>query len=69
MPYTVNQIKVYAYNRDEQKDFSEDERNLFLGLQYAYDWFRLNPEDKEECEKLMQEYVEWYNQSSLRVIG
>lgn len=60
MSYTLSQIKVCAYNRDLKPDFTIVERNLFIGLEYCYDWFRQNPEDKEHCEKLMQDYINHY---------
>lgn len=58
--YKLNQIKVFAYNRDEKPDFTIVEKNLFLGLAYCYDWFRFNPDDKEDCEKLMNDYIQTY---------
>lgn len=58
--YNVNQIKVLAYNREYKSDFTIAEKNLFLGLAYCYDWFKVNPNDKADCEKLMGEYIEHY---------
>lgn len=65
MAYTVGQIKVLAFNRDEKSDFSIQERNLFLGIAYCYDWFRLHPEDKDDCESLMKEYLTFFERSQL----
>lgn len=60
MSYEIKDIKVLAYNRDFKDDFTVAERNLYTGLAYCYDWFRLHPEDKEVCENLMKEYIEFY---------
>jgi len=57
MSYSINQIKVFAYNRDFKDDFTVSERDLYCGLAYCYDWFRLHPDDKENCEALMGEYI------------
>lgn len=67
MGYTVNQIKVLAYNCDEQKDFTAAEKNLFVGLAYCYECFRAGY-DKQECEDLMQNYITFYNNSRLREV-
>lgn len=61
MAYTVDQIKVAAYNRSEKPDFTITERNLFLGLAYCYDWFKLHPEDKDDCAELMEKYVQFFS--------
>lgn len=58
--YNVNQIKVLAYNREYKSDFTIAEKNLFLGLAYCYDWFKANPNDKADCEKLMNDYIQTY---------
>ena len=60
MAYTVDQIKVMAYNCDEKDDFTIAERNLFIGLAYCYEWYRAKPEEKDACERLMGEYLYWY---------
>lgn len=60
MSYTVSQIKVCAYNREVKPDFTVAERNLYIGLEYCYDWFRQHPEDKYNAEKLMQDYINHY---------
>lgn len=61
MPYTINQIKVFAYNNDEQPDFTIFDRDLYLGLAYCYEWWRMHPEDKVNCEKLMEHYIQHYH--------
>lgn len=60
MSYEVKDIKVLAYNRDFKDDFTVVERNLYCGLAYCYDWFRLHPEDKDICDQLSKEYIEDY---------
>lgn len=65
MGYTVNQIKVLAYNCDEQKDFTAAEKNLFVGLAYCYECFRAGY-DKQECEELMQNYINFFEHSKIR---
>lgn len=63
MGYTVDQIKVFAYNRDEKEDFDIFEKNLFLGLSYCYDCFKAGY-SKEQCQKLMNEYIFIFNQQT-----
>ena len=60
MSYEVKDIKVLAYNRDFKDDFTVAERNLYCGLAYCYDWFRLHPEDKDICDQLSKEYQDNY---------
>ena len=60
MSYEIKDIKVLAYNRDFKDDFTVAERNLYCGLAYCYDWFRLHPEDKDTCDALSKEYIENY---------
>lgn len=60
MAYTVGQIKLLAYNCEERDDFTIPEFNLFCGLAYAYEWYRANPEDKDECQKMMENYINFF---------
>ena len=60
MAYTINQIKVFAYNCDEKDDFTISEFNLFCGIAYAYEWYRANPDDKDQCQKLIENYIDFY---------
>lgn len=66
MPYTIGEIKVHAYNFAERQDYTVNERNLFLGLAYCYQWFKLYPEDKDDCMKLMNEYIDWFNRFGMK---
>lgn len=65
MSYTVGELKVAAYNRKEPQNMTVQERNLYLGLSYCYDWFKNNPDDKADCEELMQNYIDFYNMQKL----
>lgn len=67
MPYTLGEIKIAAYNRDEKPDYSVEERNLFLGLAYCYDAFRAGY-PKEDCDKLSQTYIQFYERSRLKEV-
>lgn len=60
MSYTISQLKVAAYNWEELPDMTRDERNLWMGLGYCYEWYRSHPEDKEECDKLSAKYIKYY---------
>ena len=60
MSYEIKDIKVLAYNRDFKDDFTVAERNLYCGLAYCYDWFRLHQEDKDICDQLSKEYQDNY---------
>ena len=65
MAYTISEIKILAYNCEEKPDFTAAEKNLFCGLAYCYECFRAGY-NKEECEKLMQNYINFYENSRLR---
>ena len=58
--YSISQIKMFAYNNQPPEDLTWTENNLYCGLAYCYEWFRSHPEDKVECEKLMDNYINWY---------
>lgn len=49
-----------AYNLEEKEDFTIAEYQLWLGLAYAYEWYRANPDDKDSCQELMESYIEFY---------
>ena len=68
MAYTVQEIKIHAYNYAKQPDYTPEEENLFLGLAYCYDWHRLHPEDKAVCTKKAQEYVDWFERAKMKEI-
>ena len=65
MAYTVGEIKVAAYNRTEKPDFDYNERNLFICLAYCYDCFRAGY-DKDVCERLMKNYIEFFENAKIR---
>ena len=61
MAYTLNDIKLAAYNRKELPDLKPNEKALWQGLAYCYDWFRYHPDEQtEECKYLAQEYIYYY---------
>lgn len=60
MSYTVGKLKVAAYNRKEPEDMTIQERNLYLGLAYCYDWFKLHPGQQKECKELMDNYINFF---------
>lgn len=68
MSYTINQIKVAAYNYTALPDMTEQESNLYTGLAYCYEWYRLHPEDRTVCEELMNIYINFYDYHQLREI-
>lgn len=39
---------------------TRDERNLWMGLGYCYEWYRTHPEDKEACDELARKYIKYY---------
>ena len=66
MSYTVGQLKVAAYNRQEPQNMSIQEKNLYLGLAYCYDWFRMCPDDRKDCEELLEIYSWFFENHQLR---
>ena len=34
-----------------------EERWLWEGLGYCYEWYRAHPEDKEECDRLARNHI------------
>lgn len=66
--YTENQIKLLAYNQMEKPDFTVEERNLYIGLAYCYEAYRAG-HDKSACERLMQNYLDFFHRSQLREIN
>lgn len=60
MSYTLTEIKLAAYNWDTLPDITQNERNLWMGLGYCYEWFRAHPEDKKQCDELAKQYIKAY---------
>ena len=67
MAYSLSEIKILAYNCEEKADFTEAERNLFIGLAYCYECYRAG-HDKKVCENMMENYIRFYELSKLREI-
>ena len=61
MSYTLAEIKIAAHNWTELPNMTVDERNLWEGLGYCYEWYRAHPDDLEECNKLAQNHINFYN--------
>ena len=59
MPYTVNQIKLHAYNFTEQPDYNYAEAMLFREFAYCYECYRCGYR-KEDIEPLMADYIEHF---------
>ena len=61
MAYTLNDIKLAAYNHKELPNMKPNEAALWQGLAYCYDWHRCYPEDQtEECKMLADDYIDFY---------
>lgn len=59
--YTLNEIKVAAYNLTELPDLTPRQRSLWEGLAYCYEWHRLHPnEQTEACKALAQHYIDLF---------
>ena len=69
MAYTIDQIKVHAYNYTEKMDYTDAERDLFSGIAYCYEWYRAHPEDKKACEDRMNFYIDWYKMDIRRELN
>ena len=39
---------------------TREERSLWIGLGYCYEWYRAHPEDKKECDMLAQIYIKLF---------
>lgn len=66
MSYTVGELKVAAYNRKEPENMTIFERDLYCGLTYCYDWFKLHPGEQKECKELMQNYIQFFENHQMR---
>ena len=60
MSSTLDNLRVAAYNWTELPDMTQNERNLWMGLGYCYEWYRAHPEDKKQCDELSQQYIKAY---------
>ncbi len=57
MSRTLSEIKMAAYNWVELPDMTTQERLLWMGLGYCYEWYRSHPEDKTACDQLAKTYI------------
>lgn len=61
MAYTLNEIKLAAYNQKELPGLRPNELALWQGLAYCYDWNRTYPGDQmSECKALADQYIDFY---------
>ena len=67
MAYTLNDIKLAAYNRKELPNMFPNEAALWQGLAYCYDWNRYHPD--EQTEELAEDYIDFYwNKQNLKEV-
>ena len=59
MSYTLNELKVAAYNWEELPDMTQRERSLWQGLGYAYECYRCG-HDKQVCDDLAKNYIKFF---------
>lgn len=57
---TLEDLKRAAYNWTEPADMTPEQRALWHGLGYCYEWYRAHPEDKKECDMLAQIYIKLF---------
>ena len=62
MSYSLDDIKKAAFNWKPLPGMTIAERNLYQGIGYCYECFRCG-EDKDECEKLAQTYIQIYERT------
>ena len=58
--YTLNDIKVAAYNMTELPGLSPRLGSLWQGLAYCYEYARLHPDETEDCKQLAQRYIDFF---------
>ena len=59
--YTLNDIRVAAYNQVEIPDLTPRHRSLWDGLAFCYEWHRLHPDEQvEACKALAQHYIDLF---------
>lgn len=54
--YTLEEIRIAAYNWIELSDMTPAERSLWQGLGYTYECFRAG-HDKKTCKELADLYI------------
>lgn len=60
MSYTIQEIKVAAYNWTELPGMSIRERALWESLGYWYEEYRAVPDSRAECQKNVDSLVELF---------
>lgn len=66
MSYNLNDLRVAAYNWTELPDMTLEDRYLWMGLGYCYEWYRCHPEDKQACDELAQGYIDHWKKEKQR---
>ena len=62
---TLEELKRAAYNMEELPGMTPEQRALWEGLAYCYEWYRLHQEDKEACAELAKKYIKfWWTERS-----
>lgn len=67
--YTIEEIRMAAYNWVELPDMSERDRALWVGLGYCYEWYRARPNEKKECEALADVYIRLFRGEEVKRNG
>lgn len=60
MSYTVDKIKVAAYNWTELPNMTPEERILWEELGDCYEYFRSHPEEKAACEECANDHIKYF---------
>jgi len=58
---TLREIRIAAYNWTELDGMDANDRFLWQGLGYCYEWFRAHPEDRADCDELAKSYIDYWN--------
>lgn len=64
MSYSVKDIKLAAYNWEEPPNMTVAERNLWMGLGYAYECYR-SGYNKEICDDIAKNYVDTFEKGMM----
>ena len=64
MSCTLSEIKLAAYNWKEPQGATERDLRLWKELGYCYEWYRMHPEDKADCDALAKDYIEMWEEDT-----
>lgn len=65
--YTINEIKIAAYNWNELPDMGVEERALWYSVGFWYEEYRSGRESKEDCAAAVNGLIEHY--CKVKMIG